>query len=309
MQVNPTLDQLQILVAVADCGGFSAAARALNRAQSVISYAIANLEEQLQLTLFERTRTRQPGMTEAGLVILEEARRMIADLEALRGRASSLREGLEGELVLAVSRLVPERGLVDVLRDFQANFPTVPLQLHWGSSFMVNDMIEKGAAHLGIGGRPMRVGGRLIFERVGQSFMVPVVASFHVLAQIRRPLSTADVRNETQVVVSDSTGQTQGRDFNVLSLKTWRVNDVTAKHALLKAGLGWGGLPTAVVEDDLREGRLVALSIDTFETSNFPVFAVWRASRPPGPAARWMVKKFRDRLASCPKLLNQALPI
>jgi DNA-binding transcriptional LysR family regulator len=70
MQPNPTLDQLQILVTVADTGSFSAAGRKLNRAQSVISYAIANLEAQLGLKLFEREGTREPQLTDVGRATL-----------------------------------------------------------------------------------------------------------------------------------------------------------------------------------------------------------------------------------------------
>ncbi|TKB24199.1 MAG: LysR family transcriptional regulator, partial [Mesorhizobium sp.] len=77
MQPNPTLDQLQILVAVADTGSFSAAGRKLSRAQSVISYAIANLEAQLGLKLFEREGTREPQLTDVGKATLEDARRMV----------------------------------------------------------------------------------------------------------------------------------------------------------------------------------------------------------------------------------------
>ena len=78
MQPNPTLDQLQVLVAVADTGSFSAAGRKLNRAQSVISYAIANLETQLGLKLFEREGTREPRLTDVGRAMLEDARRMVS---------------------------------------------------------------------------------------------------------------------------------------------------------------------------------------------------------------------------------------
>ena len=81
MQANPTLDQMQILVAVADTGSFSAAGRRLNRAQSVISYSIANLEAQLGLKLFEREGTREPTLTTEGTAMLPDARRMVGVLQ------------------------------------------------------------------------------------------------------------------------------------------------------------------------------------------------------------------------------------
>jgi molybdenum-dependent DNA-binding transcriptional regulator ModE len=93
MQPNPTLDQLQILVAVADTGSFSAAGRKLNRAQSVISYGIANLEAQLGLKLFEREGTREPQLTDIGRAMLEDARRMVGVLQRIRSRVDGHRQG------------------------------------------------------------------------------------------------------------------------------------------------------------------------------------------------------------------------
>ncbi len=81
MQANPTLDQLQLFLAVAEAGSFSSAARRFNRAQSVISYAIANLETQLGLKLFEREGTREPTLTAEGKAMLPDARRMIGVLQ------------------------------------------------------------------------------------------------------------------------------------------------------------------------------------------------------------------------------------
>ncbi len=74
MQPHPTLDQLQVFLTVVEKGSFSAASRALNRTQSVISYTIANLETQLGVALFVRSGTRRPQLTEAGKSVLEDAR-------------------------------------------------------------------------------------------------------------------------------------------------------------------------------------------------------------------------------------------
>ena len=89
MDANPTLDQLQVFLTVADTGSFSAAARQLNRAQSVVSYTIGNLESQLGVTLFERTGTRQPRLTDEGRAMLTDARRIVGDLQVMRAKVRS----------------------------------------------------------------------------------------------------------------------------------------------------------------------------------------------------------------------------
>src|SRR5688572_19141423 len=71
---TPSLDQLQVLIAVVDEGSFAAAGRRLNRATSAISYSVASLETQLGLELFDRTNARRPKLTNAGETVLAKAR-------------------------------------------------------------------------------------------------------------------------------------------------------------------------------------------------------------------------------------------
>ncbi|ARO29843.1 LysR family transcriptional regulator protein [Rhizobium sp. NXC14] len=300
---NPTLDQLQVFLTVAETGSFSAASRALNRAQSVISYTIANLEAQLEMPLFERSGARQPKLTEAGKAMLEDARRILGDLQVMRARVKSLREGLEAEVSVAISVMVPSRAVVDVLHEFRERFPTVSLNLNVGELGMVMDLILTGKVTIGIGGAVLKQDDSLITERIGHSFMLPVAAPNHPLAQISRPLTLGDVREEVQLVVSDASGRTKGRDFNVLSYKTWRVSDIATKHQLIKAGLGWGGLPASILHDDLRSGALVHLDLDAYEQGEYAIYSMRQLANPPGPAAAWMIEAFRTRLSFCP---NQA---
>ncbi|WP_199261345.1 LysR family transcriptional regulator [Paracoccus binzhouensis] len=300
MDANPTLDQLQVFLAVAETGGFSAASRQLNRAQSVVSYSIANLEAQLEVALFERGGSRQPRLTEAGKALLADARRIVADLQVMRARARSIRQGLEAELSLAISVMVPSEAVVAALRGFRDRFPAVALNLTVGELGVVMELVAGGRADIGIGGALLRQDDLLVAERIGHSFMVPVAAAEHPLGRIGRPLTIADVREEVQLVVTDASGLTSGRDFNVLSYRTWRVSDIATKHQLIRGGLGWGGLPAALVRKDLARGRLVALQLDAYELGEYPLYALRRSANPPGPAAGWLIEAFRQRLATCP---------
>jgi DNA-binding transcriptional LysR family regulator len=300
MLPNPTLDQLQVFLTVAETGSFSAASRVLNRAQSVISYTIANLETQLEMQLFERSGARQPKLTEAGKAMLEDARRLLIDLQVMRARVKSLKEGLEAEVSVAISVMVPPQATVDVLREFRERFPSVALNLNVGELGMVMDAVLSGKATIGIGGAVLRQDDSIIVEKIGYSFMVPVASRNHPLAAYHRPLTLGDVREEVQLVVTDASGLTKGRDFNVLSYKTWRVSDIATKHALIRGGLGWGGLPASIIRDDLASGTLVHLDLQAYEQGEYPIYAMRRIANPPGPAATWMIDAFRSRLSACP---------
>src|SRR3984957_4123692 len=98
----PSLDQLAVFLTVVETGSFAAAGRRLGRATSAISYAIATLEQQLGVQVFDRAQSRKPALTEAGAAVLAEARSISAGVDKLRARVKGLREGLEAEITLAV---------------------------------------------------------------------------------------------------------------------------------------------------------------------------------------------------------------
>ncbi|MBE1706189.1 MULTISPECIES: LysR family transcriptional regulator [Mesorhizobium] len=294
MQPNPTLDQLQIFVAVADSGSFSAAGRKLNRAQSVISYGIANLEAQLGLKLFEREGTREPQLTEIGRAMLEDARRMIGVLQRMRSRVDGHHHGLEAEVALSVDAALPSPVLVRVLKAFEAQFPTVMLRLHIGSLGLIPDHVVSGQADLGIGGLLGDVDVHLV--RIGFMSIVLAAAPSHPLALLPKPLAIEDVREHTQLVVTDQSERTKGRDFGVFAYRTWRLTDMRTKHMLMREGLGWGGLPRWLIADDLVNGRLVELDLEPFSEVKSPMFAMHRNDSSPKPAAAWLIERFKRGL-------------
>lgn len=298
MKPNPTLDQLQVFLSVVEEGSFSAASRRLNRAQSVISYTIANLESQLDVQLFERASTRQPRLTSTGKALLEDARRMVAALHVLRSRARSLSQGLEGQVAAAVDILVPIPVLTDVLKAFERSFPTVGVRLHNGALGAVEDLVLKRAVDIGIAGGPASNNVDLVSRIIGHQQMIPVAAAEHPLALERKPIPASVVREHFQIVVTDLTDRTRGQEFHVHAFNTWRVTDVTTKLALILEGLGWGGLPEWLVGDHIRSGRLVELVLEPYPRSDYSLHAVRAADAPYGPAASWLIDCFELKLGT-----------
>lgn len=297
MQANPTLDQLQVFVTVAESGSFSAAARKLNRSQSVISYTIANLEAQLELQLFERGGTREPRLTETGKAMLEDARRMVSVLQSLRSRVEGLKMGLEAEVAVAIDVSLPSPVMTCVLKAFQEQFPTVSLRVHVGALGMVWDLVLKKQADFGIAGPPLNAHDELVLVQIGQTAMTPVAAPSHPLALYEGPVPLSFIRDHTQLVITDLSEQTKGRNFGVFAYKIWRLTDVGTKYDLTVAGLGWGGLPKWMVKDDITAGRLVQLDLEPYPETEYPLLAIYPVDRPLGPASNWLIDRFKQELA------------
>lgn len=297
---TPTLDQLHIFLAVADEGSFNGAARKLNRGVSVISYGIANLEAQLGVTLFEREGSRKPKLTEAGQAVLSEARLVANEVDGLRAKVRGLLEGLEPEVSLAVDVLIPSARVAAILREFQLAFPTVTLRLHAEALGAIAALVQGGVAQLGIGG-PV-IADDPAFERIsaGAVQLIPVAAPGHPLAQLKDP-APGVARNYTQLVLTDRSPLTEGRDFGVMGSRTWRLADLGAKHALLREGIGWGNMPLEMVEEDLAEGRLAELDLPDHRGGVYPLSALWRRDQPPGPATRWLRDRFVARGSGDPE--------
>jgi len=289
---EPTLDQLRVLAAIADAGSFSAAARRLNRAQSVISYTIANLEAQLGVALFDRVG-RRPVLTEAGRALVADARRVGLLVDELRARALNLRRGTEASVALAVDVMFPVGRLVCVLRDFASAFPAVSLLLRVEALGGVAQLVMAGDCVLGVSGWPGAQPGGLAWRAIGSLLLVPVAAPGHPLAG-GGIVTGAMAREHTQLVLTDRSRLTEGQDYGVLGLRSWRLSDLGARHALLLAGLGWCNMPLHLVADDLAAGRLVRLAVEAQPEFQYPVSLLHRLDQPPGPAAAWLA----DRLAA-----------
>jgi DNA-binding transcriptional LysR family regulator len=101
-------------------------------------------------------------------------------------------------------------------------------------------------------------------------------------------------------VLTDRSELSQGKDFGVFSANTWRLADLGAKHAFLRAGLGWGAMPVDVIETDLANGSLVKIGIQDVPNANLvmAMSAVFRTDRPPGPAGRWLIERLKSTAAT-----------
>ena len=282
-----TLDQMRTFVAVAEAGSFRAAAARVSRVQSAVSHAIANLEAELGVALFDRTGHR-PALTVEGRALLEDARAILLRVDCLRARSRGFSEGIEIALSLVADGLFPIDRLTTVLKRMHERFPSVSIRLAIEPLGAPLSALQEHRADLAIiVGEEFR-DPQVELEALATVPMFAVVAADHPLAARAGQVAVADLADHLQIVVEDPTALTKGRDIGVLSPETWRVHSQAAKHALIMAGIGWGRLPLWAIDRDLEQRRLVRLNAPALGQDGATLLTAYLARRRDqafGPAA------------------------
>ena len=289
-----TLDQLRTFIAAADEGSFSAAGRKLKRAQSVVSQTLANLEGQFGVKLFDRA-SRRPVLTPQGQALLLHARTVAGDVDRLKAHAKHLAGGLEPELSIAIESMFPMGTLTAAVTAFHAAFPLTPLRLYAETLGAVMQAVLDERCTLGCSGELALVPPRFTQEPVLSVRLIHVASPRHPLAAYGRPVPGSELAKHVQLVLTDRSTLSKGQELGVLSPRTWRLADLGAKHAFLRAGLGWGGMPAELIQADLSRGSLVKIvAEDAPEGFVVSMRAVYRTDAPPGIAGRWFIDRLKQ---------------
>jgi DNA-binding transcriptional LysR family regulator len=290
-----SLDQLRTFIAAADAGSFSAASRKLLRAQSVVSETVSNLEEQLRVTLFDRSG-RYPKLTAEGVVLLADARSIVTGVDLFKARAKGMSAGLEPELSLVIDVFYPIDTITQAAKEFRQQFPGVALRIYVEALGAAIQPVLDGRCDIGVIGSLPVIPDTLTSERLQGVTFVMVASRDHPLASYKSKIPKDVLGKHTQIILTDRSELSSGREFGVMSPMTWRLADLFAKHHFLLNGLGWGGMPLHAVRTDLEAGRLCVLPIEDVPTDGLalPMSVAWQTKSPPGPAGRWFIERLKQ---------------
>jgi len=290
-----SLDQLRAVIAVVETGSFTSAARRLRRVQSAVSQSVSVLEQQLGVVIFDRSGYR-PRLTPAGESLLASIRAIIERSDRLRAEAKYIASGLEPELGVVLDAVYPIKSFTEVLAEFRETFPSVTVRLYVEALGGVVEKVMDGTCAVGILATLPELPQGVIGHPLPPVPLIPVVAPSHPLARIEGLVTWEEVQEHIQIVLSDRSKLTDGRDFFVLSSQTWRVADLSSKHELLLAGLGWGTMPIHMIASDLADGTLRQMTIEKVpETDLLRTFAFHQGAAVLGPAGTWMLERLISR--------------
>ncbi|OQY23189.1 MAG: hypothetical protein B6I37_05805 [Desulfobacteraceae bacterium 4572_35.2] len=287
-----SVDHLEAFVAAADCGSFSAAARRLNRAQSAVSNAVANLEVDTGVQLFDR-QSKYPQLTSEGKILLRDARIILARCNDFVHRAYAFGEEVDARICIGIDEIIPQAFLTSILKQFNDHFPETELEILYGALKDIQTLVEQGRADIGLL-VPLTLPEQCVCSRLltYMSFC-PVVGVNHPLAQLAE-VTVADLSAYRQLVITSRGGERELEE-SIYSSRPWMIESTALIHQLVRQGLGYAFLPHFLVEEEIKTGDLVHLTqIFENQAMQIPVYSIWSANHSFGKAGQWFMTQFGE---------------
>jgi DNA-binding transcriptional LysR family regulator len=294
-----TPEALTLVRLIAEKGSFAAAARELGRVPSALTYSIRQLEEALDVLLFDR-KSRQAKLTPAGEELVREGIRLLSELELVAQRVKRVSTGWESTFTIAVDMICRMPVVLDLVAEFQKlNAPT-RIRIRRETLSGTWETLARGHVELAIGviSEYAQVAG-VQSAPLGVVPFVFVVSPDHPLAKLPDPISDNDLLRHTAVVVADSAQHGPAITVGVLAGQpTLTMPSLELKRQAQVRGLGVGFLPQPLVQQDIAEGRLIEKRLERTGRLSHAAYA-WRVPKsntsgrpaPLGPALSWWLER------------------
>ena len=293
--MNPLkLHDLRCFDAVATQGSFQAAGAALNRSHPSVFAAVARLEQQLGLALFDRGGYRV-GLTAAGRLFHARAQLALRDFDDLQTYAGQLASGEETVLRVVVGDLCPRSPILQWLSRFFADHARTHLHLEYEAVGGPLERLLDGEADL-VFHRADPSDPRLEQIELDDVVMVPVAAPGFLPFEPSDALTPAHLRPYTQCVIRDTARRRPDENFFLVEgAHQCSAPDQAMKKELILHGLAWGHLPSWLIEDELRDGRLVSIAGPHLPGRGNKLAAVRRRQGSHGPVMQALWQHLQDR--------------
>jgi DNA-binding transcriptional LysR family regulator len=278
MMISPpiTIEALLVLDAIEYRGSYAAAAEQLNKVPSALSYIVQKLEDQLNVTIFER-QGRRSVLTPAGKHLLAEGRKVLSAMNTLSEQTQTIANGWETRIRIACDSILDITPVFSGVSRFLEEHQNIEIDIQeevmngsWEA--LIEDRVD-----LVIGAPapvPVQKGIRAV--KIGELQLVLVAHKTHALAQVSQPVNKQELSKYRTVVVHDSAQTEIARTINIIEgSRHFYVTSLNQKVAAIAAGIGIGYLPKALIERYIANGELITVNLDN-ELSPQDLFIAWK---------------------------------
>tara|TARA_B110000977_G_scaffold199036_1_gene285300 strand:+ start:759 stop:1679 length:921 start_codon:yes stop_codon:yes gene_type:complete len=296
MSIKLSIESLEVIDAIARKGSFAAAAESLFRVPSALTYTVRKLEEDLGLSLFDRSGHRAI-LTKAGEELIKEGRPLLEAAQVLESRVKRVATGIETDITIAISDLFSNTAILQALADFYLQDFGTRVKLTrevFGGSW---DALITGRADISMGAPgDMPSGGGYATKLIGNLDFVFAVAPQHPLASLKEPLNSQNIIQYRAVAVADSSRNLPPRTAGILTGQdVLTVHNMESKLEAQIMGLGVGYVPKHLALRYAKAGKLIIKTVA--ESRNIaPTYIAWRnnADKTSGKAQQWLLKRLEQ---------------
>ena len=291
-----TPDALSMLQAIESAGSFAAAARVLNLVPSTLTYRVRQIEDALDVLLYDRS-SRQAKLTEAGAELLREGARLLAEIDAVANRVKRVATGWESQLTIAIDTVISKATVMELCESFFSLAPPTRIRLRDETLSGTLEALTSGQADLAIGVGPDAANATGVYGKpLGAVSFVYAVAPHHPLANAQEPLSDETILQHRAVAVADSVTRGGGLTFGLLGGQdVFTVGSMQAKLDAQLRGLGGGNLPLCMAHIYIETGRLVVKKTERAQRQVSIGYA-WRSTKAGGQgrALQWWLQQLES---------------
>jgi DNA-binding transcriptional LysR family regulator len=257
-----TPDSLAMLQAIDQAGSFAAAARALGVVPSALTYRVRQIEDALDVLLYDRS-SRQARLTEAGHELLREAARLLEEIDAVANRVKRVATGWEPQLTIALDSIIAKATVMELCESFFALNPPTRIKLLDETLSGTLEALTSGQADLALGVAESTTTTGVQTKPLGQVLFVYAVAPHHPLAEAPEPLADELIRGHRAIAVADTITRGKGMTFGLLGGQdVFTVATMKDKLDAQLRGLGSGFVPECMARNFIDAGRLVVKQTD-----------------------------------------------
>lgn len=291
--MNINQEQLLMFQAVIETGSFSAAARKLGKVPSAVSMSIANLEIDLDLTLFDR-KGREPAPTDEARVLYEKTSQLLIEMNQWKQHAHALSTGLEANLTIVIVSELLHTNWTDYICLLESRFPDLQINIVSAPQEDALQMLLDGSAQLALMFEREHLDNREQFVELKREALIPVISKDHPLAS-QNQVSYEQILTTRQIVVA-SRDETLKPEL-LFSKHYWRTDNHHSACLMILRDLGWGVLPQEMFKEnpELKNKLKILNLLDFTPRFEYYVDLVWSRESELGAAARFLIEHIRKQ--------------
>lgn len=280
------IHQVECFLAVIETGSFRAASEKLNKAQSAVSTAIKNLEDELGILLFDRSKYR-PTLTSQGENIRPQLISFQQQILTIQKHAYFMKQGFEPKITLAVSALWPEKNLSEFIQKFTDQFPFTELIIKQ-EVLSADEILRSEEADIAIS-KVFDESDEFEKRDIGTVDLITVAAKTHPLFRLKKLISPQKLIEHRQIVLKSTIQDTKRNAGIEPGQPQIGVYSLSLKKQLILCGVGWGNLPSHMIEKELQSKQLFILKKPHQRVT---AQLAWLKKKNLGPCARFIISTF-----------------